>query len=427
MRMLIPSIRKCILWALAVCFLAASHAHAILEEHVAAQGLIVPKDGLIQGAAPAGRTGQAIVQELKVKAGDVLQPGQVIASLQGRASAEVDIEAAGAQVSEAQAGIEIVESQLKAVDAQVAAAQADVAIAEQQVKAAEAAVAQAQAGVAQAQAGVAVAQKGRREALEKIDAALTKIGGLNSAYQNSLDEWDPPTREREEIKMQQKQLNEEYRATQSPRAATVARLDAEVAAAEGEVAAAEAAVAAAQADVAVAQSQVDAAKQGVSHAESQRTILQAELARAKAAVELAEVSVKQAQTALAMTEVTAPSAGTVLYVGARAGEAVGPMGVVTLGDVSELFVEAEIYIDDARKVKAGQKVTISSDAFEGELKGKVIEVGQLVNPQGVFSPDPLEFSDKRVVQARIQLDPAQGWRPPVHSQVIARIQVGGGK
>ncbi len=423
--MLFSSIWKSVPLAVALWLGLAVSAQAVLGDNVAAQGLIVPADGLIRVAAPGGRTGQGIVKELKVKEGDAVKAGQIIAVLQGRSAAEADVEAARRQATAAAQAPAIVQAQIAALPAQVAAAQSEVAAAQEQVKAAQAAVAQAQAGVGEAKAGVDQTRRARMEALETLDASLAKLTGTNAAYQNTLDEWDPPTREREEIKMKQKMLNEEYRAAQAPRSAMVARLDAEVARAEAAVTSAEAAVNAAQADVAIAQAQVVSAQQHLKHAEAQKAVLEAELARANASAEAAQAAIVQAEAALALTQVVAPDDGVVLHVSARAGEAVGPQGVVTLGDLSRLYVEAEVYIDDVRKLKPGQEATIESDAFEGELQGEVVEIGQLVNPQSVFSSDPLAYSDKRVVLARIKLDRIEGWQPPVHSQVIARIQVEG--
>ncbi|MFB9900725.1 efflux RND transporter periplasmic adaptor subunit [Cerasicoccus arenae] len=396
---------------LAGLFVFANTAQAAADDFVAAQGLITPKNGLIHVAAPAGLTGQAIINELKVKAGEQVVAGQVIAVLAGRAVAEADLVVAKLEVAATSTAPAIIQAQIDTIASQIAAAESEVATAEAQVKAAEAAVAQAQAGVVQA-------QKGRREAMETLDASLAKITGTNAAYQNTLDELDPPRRETEEIKFQQKLLNEEYRAADAPRFAMGARIDADVAAAE-------AAVVTAQANVPVVQAQVESARQNVAHVKVQQSILEAELTRAKAVAAAAQGGIDQAQAHLDLTEVKAPSAGVVLYVGARPGEAVGPAGVVILGDLSELYVDAEVYIDDVRKVKPGQKVTVKSDAFLGEIAGVVSEVGQLVNPQGVFSSDPMAYSDKRVVVARIKLSPPFGVIPPVHAQVIARINVQG--
>ncbi|WP_309382478.1 efflux RND transporter periplasmic adaptor subunit [Cerasicoccus frondis] len=394
---------------MAASVLIVAQAHGILDEQVAAQGLIKPQGGLIQVAAPGGQTGQAIIQELKVKEGEQVKKGQVLALLANRTAAEADLLVAQKQAASAESAVKIIEARIAGLDTQVAAAEAEVSAIESQLSRVEASVKQAEAGVNQA-------QKARREALDKLDAASAKISGTTAAYQNTLDELDPPRRETEEIKFQQKLLGEEQRELSASRSATVARLDAEIASAE-------AAVATAQSEADSIRAQAQSAQANVATIEGTRAILQAELAQAQAAAEVSQAAVTQAKAYLSMTEVRAPGDGVVLRIGARAGEAVGPAGVVSLGDLSALYVEAEIYIDDVRKVKVGQSAKIISDAFEGELNGKVMEVGQLVNPQAVFSTDPLAFSDKRVVLARIKMDPVKGVALPIDTQVIARINV----
>lgn len=386
-------------------------ASAAKDDHVAAQGLIKPKGDLIHLAAPTGQAGQAIVQSLEVKLGDAVKKGQVIATLSNRAVAEAELTVAQQNAASTAAAVAIIEARLKALDSEIAAAQSEADAIKAQLTGVDAAVKQAQAGVDQA-------QKARREALEKLDAGMSKITGTRAAYQNTLDELDPPRRETEEIKFQQKLLDEEYREVSASRQATVARLDAEVAAAE-------AAVAAAQSKTDAINAQAKSAEAGIATIEANKAVIEAELKQAQAATEAANAAVAQAKAYLALTQVKSPIDGTVLRIGARPGEAVGPAGVVALADMRELHVEAEIYIDDARKVKAGQSVMVRSDAYEGELPGTVVEVGQLVNPQGVFNSDPLAFSDKRVVLARIKLEPISGWAPPVNTQVIARIAVKG--
>ncbi|MGE9296258.1 MAG: efflux RND transporter periplasmic adaptor subunit [Puniceicoccales bacterium] len=399
-------------------------AQAVIDDAVAAQGLIVPKGGLIKVAAPAGQTGQPIVLELKVAEGDVVKAGQVIATLATRPAAEAQLATTQAEAAVAEKAVAIVEAQLAVVKEQVVAAQAELEPSKAQVAAAEAGVAEAQSGVAQAEAAVTQAQKGRIEALEKLDAGMARITGTRAVYQNQLDEFDPPRREAEEIKFQQKLLNEELRELSASRGGTVARLDAEVAAAEAGAQAARQSVESAEAQVATAKAQLAAAQAEIRSAEKQVAVVEAELARAQAAAKAAQAGIAQVQAQLALTQVTAPGNGTVLHIGARNGEAVGPQGVAIIGDLSQLYVDVEIYIDDVRKVKVGQKATLESDAFQGKLNGVLEQVGALVNPQGLFSNDPLAYTDQRVVTARIRLEKTDidGWKPPVHAQVIARIQ-----
>ena len=411
-------------WAALICLLPFAQAHAVLDNAVAAQGLIVPENGLIKVAAPAGQTGQPIVHELKVSEGDQLEAGQLIATLAARPASEAALETARQEAAVAEKALAIIQAQLEATRQQAASAEAKVAPAQAQIAVAESGVAEAEAGVIQAEASLQQAQKGRIEALEKLDAAMARITGTRAVYQNQLDEFDPPRREAEEIKFQQKLLNEQLRELTASRGGTVARLDAEVSAAESGVQAAKKAVETARANVQSAQAQLSAAEAAIAPAQAQIKIVEAELARTQAATLAAQAGIAQAEAQLALTQVVAPSAGTVLHVGARPGEAVGQQGLIVMGDLSQLAVDAEVYIDDARKVKPGQQATLESDAFEGKLTGVVERVGLLVNPQGLFSNDPLAYTDQRVISVRIRLETSSidGWTPPVHAQVVARIK-----
>jgi HlyD family secretion protein len=68
-------------------------------------------------------------------------------------------------------------------------------------------------------------------------------------------------------------------------------------------------------------------------------------------------------------------------------------------------VVAEVYELDVSKVRIGQKATITSHAFSGNLSGKVTEVGLQVNPQDVLSTDPTADVNSRIVEVKIRLDP----------------------
>jgi len=396
---------------------------AILDEPVASQGLIVPRGGLIKVAAPAGPTGQPIVRDLKVTVGDVVRPGQPIATLASRPLAEAELAAAQADGAVAEKAVAIAEARLASAQARLVAGRDDIALAENQLAAAEKGLDQPRAELAKVGASVGQAEAGKREALEKLDAALAKVTGVRAAYQKQLEDFDPGRRETEENKFQQRLLNEELRELSATRAATVNRLEAEVAAAQAGIYSAQAAIAAAEAQVDVARTQLDAARGVMDILEANVATARAELSRAQAGAVAAQAGIKRAEANLALTELVAPSGGTVLHIAARPGEAIGPPGVVVIGDLSDLIVEAEIYIDDVRRVKAGQSVVIESDAFAGKLSGSIEYVGQLVNPQGLFSNDPLAYTDQRVVNARIRLDETDinGWTPPVHSQVVVRI------
>jgi HlyD family secretion protein len=53
---------------------------------------------------------------------------------------------------------------------------------------------------------------------------------------------------------------------------------------------------------------------------------------------------------------------------------------------------------------------ISSQAFAGELRGTVAQIGLQVNRQNVFSNQPGENLDSRVVEVKIRLNPEDSKR-----------------
>ena len=130
----------------------------------------------------------------------------------------------------------------------------------------------------------------------------------------------------------------------------------------------------------------------------------------------------RARTDLDGTLVRAPRAGTVLEVYARNGEAVGPdQRVLDLGDTAHMFVEAEVYANDFPRVREGAKAQITGQAFIGTLHGRVVEILRQAGTSQLTPVDPLASADKRVVKARIQLEPGPDIARLSGSQVDVRI------
>ncbi|MYA90451.1 MAG: HlyD family efflux transporter periplasmic adaptor subunit [Synechococcus sp. SB0663_bin_10] len=121
----------------------------------------------------------------------------------------------------------------------------------------------------------------------------------------------------------------------------------------------------------------------------------------------------------------APMAGTVLDILAREGERPEASGVRELGQTDFMEVVAEVYETDVSRVRPGQRARITSEhgGFTGELLGQVREVGRQVNRRDVFSADPKDAVDARVVEVRIALDPpaSQRVRNLTRMQVLVRI------
>ncbi len=75
-----------------------------------------------------------------------------------------------------------------------------------------------------------------------------------------------------------------------------------------------------------------------------------------------------------------------------------------------MLVVAEVYQTDIGKIQLGQQAVITGQAFSGELRGKVSHIGLQVNKQNVFSNQPGENLDRRVVEVKIHLNPEDSTR-----------------
>ena len=126
---------------------------------------------------------------------------------------------------------------------------------------------------------------------------------------------------------------------------------------------------------------------------------------AEAEVKSAIAQVKHAQTELNQASIRTPNPGKVLKIHTRAGEKISDNGIADLGKTEQMVVVAEVYQTDITKIKLGQKATVISQAFSGELQEKVKEIALKVSKQNVFSNKPGENLDSRVVEVKIYLNP----------------------
>jgi HlyD family secretion protein len=131
---------------------------------------------------------------------------------------------------------------------------------------------------------------------------------------------------------------------------------------------------------------------------------------AQAEVDNAFSAVKRAQTDLEQAYIKAPTAGRILKVHTRVGEKISDSGIADLGQTEQMVAVAEVYQSDISKVKTGQKAVVKGQGFNGELQGTVSLIGLQVNRQNVFSNQPGENLDKRVIEVKIRLTPEDSKR-----------------
>jgi HlyD family secretion protein len=125
------------------------------------------------------------------------------------------------------------------------------------------------------------------------------------------------------------------------------------------------------------------------------------------------------------TELRSPMAGTVLRINARVGERPGDKGILELGASDRMEAVVEVYESDIARVKPGMAVWLTSEngGFSGTLAGRVSRISPQVRQRQVLSTDPTGDADARIVEVRVQLDPAdaQRVRQLTGLKVIARL------
>jgi HlyD family secretion protein len=132
-------------------------------------------------------------------------------------------------------------------------------------------------------------------------------------------------------------------------------------------------------------------------------------------------SVELAQRRLELTVLHAPSDGEILKVMLSEGETIAQQPILQMADTSQMVAVAEIYENDALRIKKGMRADVSCKALGEPLKGEVIYVGSMVLKNSVASLDPTASADLRVVEARILLDQDPDAQRLINLQVTVMI------
>lgn len=145
------------------------------------------------------------------------------------------------------------------------------------------------------------------------------------------------------------------------------------------------------------------------------SMVESELQAAKAAVELAKAEVE-------LQLIRAPMRGEVLEIHAYPGELVGEEGLLALGAVDDMQVEAEVYLSDVPRLRLGAEAGIRGEAIQEQLRGRVFEIGRYSGTGSIFPVSPTESVDRRIVKVRIRLEQPEKVKSLSNSQVEVVIQ-----
>ncbi|HLH03911.1 MAG TPA: efflux RND transporter periplasmic adaptor subunit [Bryobacteraceae bacterium] len=133
-------------------------------------------------------------------------------------------------------------------------------------------------------------------------------------------------------------------------------------------------------------------------------------AKADADLRAAIDRVRLAEEKVGKCAVVAPVDGTVLRVDLREGESfstVAPHPLFTIADLSGRRVRAEVDERDIGKIHVGQKAILTSEAYPGKrFEGTLSRIASMMGRKTVLTGDPADKSDRDVLEAIVDLQPA---------------------
>lgn len=321
------------------------------KRRITALGRLEPATEVVQLAAPMTLDGDRLL-ELRVKEGDRVEAGQIIAVLGSRDRLQDALRQAQEQVRQAQARLAQVRAGAKVGE----------------VQAQQAAIGRLQAEIDGAR-GIQAATLDRLAA--EYQNAQVEYNRYQQLYQEGAVSQSTLDSRRLAATTAQKQLRE----AQENQNRTLETLQAQLREARATL---DRIAEVRPVDVQVAQTEVDGAI----------------------------AALTQAQTDLEQAYIRAPFAGQILKIHTRPGEKLNENGIADLGQTEQMMVVAEVYQSDIGTVRSGQTAVITGQGFSGELRGTVSQVGWQVSRQNTFSNQPGENLDRRVVEVRIALTPA---------------------
>lgn len=162
-------------------------------------------------------------------------------------------------------------------------------------------------------------------------------------------------------------------------------------------------------------------RQSEAQLESLKTPRPTDVLVAERQVDEARAALKQTEADLAVTEIRSPSAATVLRVHTRAGEKIGDKGVVSIGDIEQMYAIAEVYEADLARLAIGQSARVRIPTLKLEVAGTIERLGFVVQRKDVFNIDPVADTDARVVEVWVKL--TSDVPPAVRQLSNARVEV----
>jgi len=151
-----------------------------------------------------------------------------------------------------------------------------------------------------------------------------------------------------------------------------------------------------------------------------------QIAEANAAVEASQADLDAAQVALDQTLLKAPHDGVVIRRLAEVGTLVGtltPLPVVTIADLSQLEIRAEVDEADVAAIAKGKAAYATADAFgEKTFPVHVERITRELGRKTVRDDDPRARVDTRVLEVIAKFDASPGDQLPVGLRMYVHVE-----
>jgi HlyD family secretion protein len=381
---------------------------------IGALGRLEPEGEVFKVAAPA--TGlSARVLGLKVKEGDVVRAGQEVAIMDSAPSLQAAGIQAEAQVREAQAKLAQIKAGSKPGD--IGAQGATFLQTENLLNQAEAARQQATAGLLSAQAELNKRQW-ELERVQALCAAKSPQDATNAARRVQ----EPLLSGATDSQTLQSKLKTQVNLVCNNGAVSEAEVRSRLLAVETQQAQVlQAKRLEDERSQVVEKNKLDIAKER-ERLNSVKEVRPEDILAAEQAVQVALANLRKAEADFNNAIVRSPTDGKVLKIHAKGNESVGTNGIMEIGKTNQMYAVAEVDENLIGRVKPGQRAVVRSDAFQGEIGGKVVAIGSKVGKNRITSTDPADSQDSRVVEVKIQLDSSEVVAGLTNLQVKVAIQ-----
>ena len=316
---------------------------------VAALGRLEPQGEVIRLSAPNSQTGIR-VNQLLVKKGDKIHQGQVVAILDSYIPNLAALEKAKRQVEVSQANLQQVEAGAKRGD-----------------------ISAQQATISRLEADLRGSVFTQRATIARLEAELKNSATENNRYQKLYQDGAISASDADTKRLRMDTVKEQLNEANANLKRTIETL---------------------QKQLTESQARLN------SIAEIRPTDIQLAQANVKSAI----ASVQQAQAELNLSSIRSPIDAQVLKINTWTGEIIGNKGILELGQTQQMYVVAEVYETDIKKVRLGQSVIITGEAFTGKLTGTVTDIGLQVGRQNIFNTNPGSDTDNKIVDVKIRID-----------------------